>query len=178
MFNHKKINKKLGFTLIELLVVISIISLLATLSVTSLNNARKKARDSVRKEDIGKIDTAIQLYIDDHGYTPDLQGNVNCDYICSATDSDNWDDLAVDLANYITPLPTDPLYGKFDTSESPWYAYYYQRYTTDYYDDNFGFSPSDVATHYSLLSERLETETGCYIINRSLYQSFSGYLGC
>jgi prepilin-type N-terminal cleavage/methylation domain-containing protein len=43
---------KSGFTLIELLVVISIIGLLATLSVVSFNNAQVRTRDAKRVADI------------------------------------------------------------------------------------------------------------------------------
>ena len=41
-------NNKKGFTIIELLVVISIIGLLSTISVVSLNGARIKSRDAKR----------------------------------------------------------------------------------------------------------------------------------
>ena len=37
-----------GFTLIELLVVISIIGILSSFAVVSLNSARAKARDALR----------------------------------------------------------------------------------------------------------------------------------
>ena len=43
----KKVNKNnKGFTLIELLVVIAIIGILSTIAMTSLNGARKKAKDA------------------------------------------------------------------------------------------------------------------------------------
>jgi prepilin-type N-terminal cleavage/methylation domain-containing protein len=51
-----------GFTLIELLVVISIIALLSTLAVVSLNSTRAKSRDAKRITDIKQIQTALELY--------------------------------------------------------------------------------------------------------------------
>ncbi|NMC51612.1 type II secretion system protein [Candidatus Kuenenbacteria bacterium] len=59
-----------GFTLIELLLVIAIIGLLATLAVTSLNNARIKSRDSRRLGDVRNIQTALELYFNDLGGYP------------------------------------------------------------------------------------------------------------
>jgi prepilin-type N-terminal cleavage/methylation domain-containing protein len=52
-----------GFTLIELLMVIAIIGLLATMAVTSLNNARQKSRDARRVSDIKQLMTALEMYV-------------------------------------------------------------------------------------------------------------------
>lgn len=65
-------NKK-GFTLVELLVTISIIGLLSTLSVVSLNNARGKARDARRMYDLSTVRTALELYrFDNNDRVPQL----------------------------------------------------------------------------------------------------------
>ena len=66
----KFISDKKGFTLIELLVVISIIGLLSSLAVVSLNSARAKARDAVRKGDMAQLRTALNLYFDENGHYP------------------------------------------------------------------------------------------------------------
>jgi len=68
-------NRK-GFTLIELLVTISIIGLLSTLSVVSLNNARGKARDARRMYDLSTVRTALELYrFDNNDRVPQLGVN-------------------------------------------------------------------------------------------------------
>ncbi|MEK7125725.1 MAG: prepilin-type N-terminal cleavage/methylation domain-containing protein [Patescibacteria group bacterium] len=60
---------KQGFTLIELLVVISIIGILSTLAIVSLNDARAKARDAKRISDIKQVQTALELFLADrNGY--------------------------------------------------------------------------------------------------------------
>ncbi len=59
-----------GFTLIELLVVISIISLLSSVVLSSLNSARSKARDALRKEDLTQVRNALALYYLDNGAYP------------------------------------------------------------------------------------------------------------
>ncbi|MFA6897297.1 MAG: prepilin-type N-terminal cleavage/methylation domain-containing protein [Patescibacteria group bacterium] len=51
-----------GFTLIELLVVISIIGVLSTIAMTSLNGAKAKARDARRKTDMNQISLAMEQY--------------------------------------------------------------------------------------------------------------------
>lgn len=59
-----KNTKNKGFTLIELLIVVLIISILAGLLVAVINPAgiRAKARDSQRKADLRKIQSALELY--------------------------------------------------------------------------------------------------------------------
>ena len=60
---------KQGFTLIELLVVISIIGILSTLAVVSLNDARGKARDAKRISDVKQVQTALEVFLADrNGY--------------------------------------------------------------------------------------------------------------
>ena len=56
-----------GFTLIELLVVISIIGLLSSVVLASLNGARQKARDARRKSDLKQLAIVNELYFDAEG---------------------------------------------------------------------------------------------------------------
>ncbi len=56
-----------GFTLIELLVVISIIGILSSVVLASLNSARAKARDARRMSDLNSIQIALEMYYLDYG---------------------------------------------------------------------------------------------------------------
>ncbi len=58
---------KKGFTLIELLVVISIIGILASLTLVGVSGAQKQARDSQRKSDLGQYRIALEAYAGNNG---------------------------------------------------------------------------------------------------------------
>lgn len=68
-FNYS--NKK-GFTLIELLVVIAIMGILGGIVMTSIGNARAKARDVMRKQLGKQIQTALEMYLVENGNYPQL----------------------------------------------------------------------------------------------------------
>ena len=57
-------NLKKGFTLIELLLVIAILGVIAAAAIAAINPAKRinQANDSVLKNDIGSIATAMQTY--------------------------------------------------------------------------------------------------------------------
>ncbi len=97
-----------GFTLIELLVVISIIGLLSSIVLTSVNSARAKARDARRIADLNQIRTALEFYFDANGYYPQADCGWDCNGYRVSFDS-RWDALAADLAPYMPTLPKDPL---------------------------------------------------------------------
>lgn len=69
IFKYKN-GLKRGFTLIELLVVISIIGLLSSVVLGSLNTARAKARDARRFSDMKQVQLALELYRDKYGNYP------------------------------------------------------------------------------------------------------------
>lgn len=62
----------------ELLVVISIIGLLSTIAMVSLNNARKKSRDARRISDIRQIRKALEIYKEKMGYYPAQTSDACC----------------------------------------------------------------------------------------------------
>jgi prepilin-type N-terminal cleavage/methylation domain-containing protein len=70
-------NKKRAFTLIELLVVVAIISMLTSITLASLGDARQKGRDAGRIRALQEVRSALQLYATDNGGFPiDTQTNL------------------------------------------------------------------------------------------------------
>lgn len=109
--------KQKGFTLIELLVVISIISLLSSVVLASLNSARGKARDVKRLADKRSVMTALNLFYDTNNRWPVALGQAF--WVCLSPNSERcWfqaaypagqfsglDSLVADLQPYISSLP-------------------------------------------------------------------------
>jgi prepilin-type N-terminal cleavage/methylation domain-containing protein len=58
-FSNKKTK---AFTLIELLVVIAIIGNLSVIAIINLNDARARARDAVRMQDLNVFSKALEMY--------------------------------------------------------------------------------------------------------------------
>jgi len=84
-----------GFTLIELIVVIAIIGLLTGMMAINLNQARERARDVRRKNDLKAIQKALELYKNDqYPQAYPSSGNVEADLV---------------NGNYISEWFVDPL---------------------------------------------------------------------
>ena len=90
----KILKNKNGFTLIELLVVISIISLLASIVMTTLSGARAKAKDAVVKQGLVEFAKLLEFeYNDTNSYgglqsgtwVPGSSGTVTCSDALSGT---------------------------------------------------------------------------------------------
>lgn len=113
---------KQGFTLIELLVVISIIGILSTLAVVSLNDARAKARDAKRISDIKQVQTALELFLADRNGYP--AGN---DLILGAGDGT----ALSQTAGFAATLSGTTYMGKVPSNPAPSGAdYKYTSYTS------------------------------------------------
>tara|TARA_R110002124_G_scaffold17532_3_gene73513 strand:+ start:391218 stop:391757 length:540 start_codon:yes stop_codon:yes gene_type:complete len=117
----KFIKKHFGFTLIELLVVVSIIGVLSTIVMSSLNDARVKARDTRRLSDMRTIYQALFMYELDNGflplnasYTEGLDTGGGFDW--SAHSSEFLYFLVED--GYLTTVPLDPVNADTGTSNS------------------------------------------------------------
>jgi general secretion pathway protein G len=95
-------NNERGFTLIELLVVISIIGLLSSVVLTSLNSARARARDSVRAQNLTQIRNALIPYAaNNNGTYPATDSTFTTGDWSAATKSA--------LAPYLPNIPRDPI---------------------------------------------------------------------
>lgn len=104
--------KQKGFTLIELLVVISIIGLLGTLAMTSINNARMKARDTKRMADLKQIQKALDLYYDTNKAYPMISQARSYYNALTPGTGTVWTgagSLGTALAPYMQNLPKDPM---------------------------------------------------------------------
>jgi prepilin-type N-terminal cleavage/methylation domain-containing protein len=116
-----------GFTLIELMVVISIIGTLSTIVLGSLQQARMQANDSKRLQEIQQMQTALELYRDDHGGqypNSDMLGGGNWD--TSGTGVSGPDFIAPLADGGYLPNLKDP------TTNDSFGNFRYYRYTPGY----------------------------------------------
>ena len=100
--NNKHRSFKKGFTLLELLVVISIIGVLAGISLFGLKGAREAARDGRRKADLETIRSALELYkadCDRYPPSPLPVGNQLTGSTCTPANTNV----------YLEKVPKDPL---------------------------------------------------------------------
>lgn len=120
--------KSEGFTLIELLVVMTIIGVLAALSLFALSGARESARDGRRKADLEAIRSALELFKADCNSYRSASGNVT-----TALDTDlgapvrligTGSPVSCAISNaYLERIPNDSLTGR---------NYYYSSTGTTY----------------------------------------------
>jgi prepilin-type N-terminal cleavage/methylation domain-containing protein len=132
-------NKK-GFTLIELLVVVAIISLLSSIVMASLNNARSKARDVKRKSDLKQIQIALELYYDKYGSYP-------AGVYSTTGYANDMATLAI-VPEFLSKMSIDPI------NTNTFYGYYYAR---DYVTT--GSACSGATSSDYILATRLENST-------------------
>ncbi|MBI4118790.1 MAG: type II secretion system protein [Parcubacteria group bacterium] len=100
---NQKLKTSAGFTLVELLVVITIIGILASIALVSLNSARVKARDARRLADVRQIALALEFCYNEIGT-----------YIPASTFPSAGQALACGGTTYITAMPGNPGGGNYE----------------------------------------------------------------
>jgi type II secretion system protein G len=104
--------KRKGFTLIELLVVIAIIGFLSSIVMSSLVQARMKAKDAKRRSDLVQLQLALENYYDDHGSYPvtglSTFGGITYNNWWTRNNGHPDDWIPGLVPKYIAVLPTDP----------------------------------------------------------------------
>lgn len=100
---------KKGFTLIELLVVVSIIGVLATIILSSLNETRQRAQEAVVFSEVRSLRQALELYYLDNNQYPIFDSNATWSYmtgLCaddgSGTVPPGYDEFLAEMENYIS----------------------------------------------------------------------------
>jgi prepilin-type N-terminal cleavage/methylation domain-containing protein len=133
-----------GFTLIELLVVISIIGVLASVVLISLNGARDKAKIAKAVADARQLTVALELYFDDMGfYPPDVNRGwdpgfgtiLPSNFDTGQTDTPACPHCPIDWVNQVQAKWKGPYVARFPNT-SPWdgkYDYNYWDVITDRY---------------------------------------------
>lgn len=113
VFTHNKLTQQQGFTLLELLLVIVVVSLLAFVLYPRLVAGPINARDADRKQDVAKVQNALERYYQENGSYP---ANLNT--------------LVEGATPYLKPsLPTDPktkVVYRYSPSGNPTSAYVLQ----------------------------------------------------
>jgi len=66
----KKLRNNQGFSLTEIMITISIIGSVATLAGAKMDDVLPMARDAQRKANVRQVQTALNIYYDDHGQYP------------------------------------------------------------------------------------------------------------
>lgn len=79
--SQSEVKNNKGFTLIELLVVISIISILSSVILVSLNGAREKAKVARAKVELNQLHLSIEFLLDDTGQHPGHYAGFSCELL-------------------------------------------------------------------------------------------------
>lgn len=100
--------RRSGFTLVEILIVISIIAILSTIGLAVFQGAAAKARDSVRKSDLQKVATALEIYFQKNDqYKAPVAGDNDTE--CQSVNDAFYEIIAPSSGD----APKDPLTGNF-----------------------------------------------------------------
>lgn len=105
------IKQKKGFTLVELIVIVTILAILWTVAFISLQWYSSAARDSVRRSNVSKMTTSLELYHLTSGKYPLPDDNEIVEYEWKTLWYQwiFWDKVVSQLSKYFSSVPIDPL---------------------------------------------------------------------
>ena len=116
-----------GFTIVELLIVIVVIGVLAALTITGMQSAQVRARDSERQTDVAAIAKALEAYYTEYGAYPRYTGLLDS----TTWISSNLKSLASNAI--IAPKATSGTTNSITHTASPTTSQYgYQLYASDH----------------------------------------------
>ena len=154
IFSQLKKSQKKGFTLIESLAVIAIIGILASLTIYTITQAQRQARDAVRKSDVSAIaqgfearaldrtcsdQSAIGIYPGESLLNDDIATNERMYWHKAIEVAALNTDRCNPFNTYLTFVPDDP------------------RTVANYYYVNLSAKPDSFGTHYRIAA-KLEKE--------------------
>jgi prepilin-type N-terminal cleavage/methylation domain-containing protein len=113
--------RQVGFTLIELLIVIALLGFLSITGLSMFQGSQKRARDNRRKNDLGQIAKALEMYANDYDYgypvsivnTVETGKIVGCGETTTPATACNWGTAWVRGVTYMQKLPKDPGSGSY-----------------------------------------------------------------
>ena len=98
-----------GFTLIEVLIVLTLIIVLASVGLASYTNSVQRAREAVLKEDLFRMNDAIdQFYADRNKYPQSLQDLVSEGYMREVPKDPMTNSAETWTTEAAPPTATDP----------------------------------------------------------------------
>ncbi len=139
------LNRKKGFTLTELMIVMAIIAVIAVLGIVAIQAARRTARDTQRRDNIKKVQMALEEWYINYKSYPRTDGSNNAETTNNCTgiplyplfNNKDWESNTPgtqDLGDFITELK-DPNGSNLTIiptgttcSDADWYARQSYRY--------------------------------------------------
>ena len=171
--------KSRGFTLIELMVVISIIGLLSSVILATLNSAKYSANDARRFSDLRQMEKALDTYYADNGKYPDTKesgGAVRWSSMCSSTSGLTPSDENHIIGNY-SGYPTPAFVGTYIPSvpqDPAWVSGVNNGNCYAYYSDGANYKFKDwTPSNTNKTNSRVSSFIDPFYINDPLHNPFS-----
>mgnify|MGYP003394905899 CR=1 FL=1 len=124
-----------GFSLIETLLVLAITGMLMSGLMASVSRARAEGREAIRRADLKKMETMLELYRADNYKFPITSTSAVLWYSSEPSDgasNNNGDWIPGFAPKYLKTLPRDPLGGPVSTCGNWQRAYLYRSNGSQY----------------------------------------------